>query len=650
MPWQKDATGAVKQKLDLERKNGRPNVMVSTASITPCMGPTPANPSSPEPLVDLTRVPNPVLKVIMPVLGPLVNRAFAIPAINKVHDTVATTATSETFFRRTLEVLGCRYEVSESDLQRIPATGPVVVVCNHPLGGLDGIILGDLLRRRRTDVKLMANFLLKKIRFAEDHMIFVDPFAADKPAAHNIAPLRESLKHLKNGGLLAVFPGNKVSHYQWRRGEIADAEWVPHIASIIRRSGASVVPVFIDGGNSTLFNIAGMIHPLLRTVLLPREFIRTGRSGKALPVHVGTAIPAARLKKFETDEDMIRFLRVTTYFLGNRPQASASSFSIAGADRSRQAEPVADALSPDLLEQDIRALPESCCLMKQGDSEVYMARYEQLPHLIQEIGRGREISFRAAGGGTLKPLDLAPQDEYYEHLFIWNKKDRAIVGAYRIGRTDEIIAKHGPQGLICTGLFHFKPEFVDRLNPGLELGRSYVLPEYQKSYSSLLLLWGGIIAFIAREPRYNMTFGSVGVSQGDEYTAASRTLIIDLLRSQFSDAKLSVQVQSQSPFEGVRLNGITPDEMSDLVQDVEDVTTLVTSLEPDGKGVPVLIKHYIRMNAKLLDFGVWKNHSDAVVGFVVADVTTADPKMIRRYMGDEGYARFRAYHGLASGE
>lgn len=614
------------------------------------MGLTPTNPISPEPLVDLARVPNRVLKAIMPVLGPLVNRAFAIPEINKVHDTVATTATSETFFQRTLEVLGCRYEVSESDLQRIPATGPVVVVSNHPLGGLDGIILGDLLRRRRTDVKLMANFMLKKIRFAEDHMIFVDPFAADKPASHNIAPLRESLKHLKNGGLLAVFPGNKVSHYQWHRGEIADAEWVPHIAAIIRRSGASVLPVFIDGGNSMLFNIAGMIHPLLRTILLPREFLRTGRSGKALPVHVGTSIPAARMKKFETDEDLIRFLRVTTYFLGNRPQASASSFAIAGADKSRVAEPVAEPLPPDLLEQDIRALPESCCLMKQGDSEVYMARYEQLPHVIQEIGRGREISFRAAGGGTLKPLDVAPQDEYYEHLFIWNKKDRAIVGAYRIGRTDEIIAKHGPQGLICAGLFHFKPEFVERLNPGLELGRSYVLPEYQKSYSSLLLLWGGIIAFIAREPRYNMTFGSVGVSQGDEYAPASRTLIIDLLRSQFSDSKLSVQVQSQSPFEGVRLNGITPQEMSDLLQDVEDVSTLVTSLEPDGKGVPILIKHYIRMNAKLLNFGVWKNHSDAVVGFMVADVTTADAKMIRRYMGEEGFARFRAYHGLGSGE
>lgn len=608
------------------------------------------SPTRPEPLVDLTRVPNPALKLIMPVLGPLVNRAFAIGEINGVHDEVAMTATPETFFSRTLEILGCRYEVSDSDLQRIPTTGPVVVVSNHPLGGLDGIILGDLLRRRRTDVKLMANFLLKRVRFAEHHMIFVDPFAASKPAAHNIAPLRESLKHLKAGGLLGVFPGNKVSHYQWHRGEIADAEWVPHIGALIRRTGASVVPIFIEGGNSTLFNIAGMIHPLLRTVLLPREFLRKGHSGVPVRVHVGTAIPSTRLKRFDTDDDMIRFLRVTTYFLGNRPHASTTSLSSAQAEKSKLAAPVADPVPPELIEADIRTLPQESCLLRQGDSAVYMARYDQLPNVMREIGRGREVSFREAGGGTLKPVDLAPQDEYYEHLFIWNQKDRAIVGAYRIGRADEIIAKHGPQGLVCAGLFHFKPDFVQRLNPGLELGRSYVLPEYQKSYSSLLMLWGGIIAFIAREPRYNVIFGSVGVSQGDEYSAASRTLIIDLLRSRFGDPRFSVQVESQNPFEGVRLNGITPDEIGDLVQDVEDVSTLVTSLEPDGKGVPVLIKHYVRMNAKLLDFGVWKNHSDAVVGFMIADITTADPKLIRRYMGDEGYARFRAYHGLDSGE
>ncbi len=599
------------------------------------------------PLIDLARVPNPILRALMAVAKPLINRVLSIDAANAVHDHVVRHGTADTFFSSTLEGLGCTYEVTDSDLQRIPETGPVVVVSNHPLGGLDGIILGDLLRRRRKDVKLMANYLLKKVRFAEEHMIFVDPFTQKSgPSAKNIRPLRESVKHLKGGGLLAVFPGNKVSHYQWHRGEIADPEWVPHIAALIRRAGASVLPIFIEGGNSRLFNIAGMLHPALRTVLLPHEFVRRGRSGVPVRVHVGTLIPPVRLKRFENDEDMIRFLRVTTYFIGNRPRASAASLSSAKADPQRAAEPVAEAIHPDALAAEIAGLPPDSCLLRNGDSEIYMTRHAQIPGVMHEIGRGREISFRAAGGGTLKALDVSPQDEYYHHLFLWNKKDRAVVGAYRIGLTDEIIAERGPEGLLCTGLFNFKPEFMQKLTPGLELGRSYILPEYQRSYSSLLLLWGGIFAFCAREPKYRIAFGSVGVSQGDEYSAASRTLIVDFLREQFGNAALSVQIESRSPFEGVRISGVTPEEIGGLVHDVEDVSTLVTGLEPDGKGLPILIKHYVRMNAKLLDFGVWKNHSNAVVGFLIADVATADQKFVRRYMGEVGFKRFREYHGL----
>jgi putative hemolysin len=597
-------------------------------------------------LVDLAKVPNPILRAAMPVFGPLLKRLLYVDAINAGHRELVATGTPETFFSRTLEILGCKYEVSASDLERIPQDGPLVVMSNHPLGGLDGIIMGDLLRRRRPDVKLMANFLLKKIQFADQHMIFVDPFAAAKPSVKNLAPLRECLKHLKSGGLLGVFPGNKVSHYQWHRGEVADPEWVPHIGALMRRTGASVLPIFIEGSNSRLFNLAGMIHPILRTFLLPREFMRRAHSIEPIRIHIGSVISSTRLKRFESDEAMIRFLRVTTYFIGNRPKPAQTGSAAANQAKSLKCEPVAIPLASEKLEMDIASLPSSSSLIKKGDFEVFIASQDQIPHIIQEIGRGREISFRDAGGGTLKALDLAPEDSYYEHLFIWHRTDRKIVGAYRIGRTDRILAERGPEGLICNALFHFKPGFIEKLTPGLELGRSYVLPEYQKGYGPMLLLMGGIFALVAREPKYNFTFGSVGIGQGDEYSVASRTLIIDLLRSLHNDRKFAVGIESRSPFEGVRLNGITPDEISELVQGIEDVSTLVTGLEPDGKGVPVLLRHYLKLNAKLLDFGVWKNHGNSVVGFLIVDLTLANPKLLSRYMGEEGYANFLAYHGV----
>lgn len=605
-------------------------------------------PENRRPLVDLSQIQHPVMKALYPLVGGFLRKTLKIDEVNQLEADVGRLGTPDSFFHTTLDLLGCRYEVNELDRQRIPAKGPVVVVSNHPLGGLDGIVLGDLLRQRRTDAKLMANYLLKRVTHAEHHMFFVDPFAKDAPTASNIGPLRQSLKHLKNGGLLGVFPGNQVSHYQRQTQEVSDPNWVPHIAALIRRSGATVVPLFIDAKNSWLFERIGLVHPLLRTLLLTREFINRGHSREPIRVHVGTPIPSTRLKRFVSDEEMIQFLRMSSYMLKNRPPASEhKSLPVATAT---QQKPLATRVSPTLLEADLCGLPSENLLLTQGDFEVYIGQYDELPHVMQEIGRGREESFRSVGGGTGEPFDLAAADQYYHHLFVWSKKDRAVVGAYRLGLADQIIPKHGPEGLVSSSLFEFKPAFIQRLNPGLELGRSYVLPEYQRSYSSLLLLWGGILAFIVRHPQYRIIFGSVGVSQGDEYCPASRTLIVDYMRREHGDPTLAHELQSRSPFQSTALGPILKRDIRRMVKDVDDVSSLVSSLEPDGKGVPILIKHYIRMNAKLIEFGVWKDHSNAVVAFLMTDLVTADPKFLRRYMGEEGYRQFMAYHGLPSEE
>lgn len=603
-----------------------------------------------EPLIDLDAVPNRLLASALTLAGPALSRLLGIQAINDIHSRTVARATPENLWSTLVEETGVRYEVAESDIERIPLTGPVVVVSNHPLGGLDGIILGDILRRRRADSRLMANFLLKRVIHSEEHMFFVDPFPRGEAAKRaSLIGLRDSFKHLKNGGLLGVFPGNRVSHYQWELGTVADGPWVSNIATLIRRAEAAVVPVFIEGGNSPFFNVAGIVHPLLRTLLLPRELVRQTRQTEPVRVHIGNPIAFSRLKRFESDDEMAQFLRLATYVMGNRPGDAPSPPSKAVITGSQPA-PVAEKLSPEKLQADIDALPADCRLLANGDYEVYLARSGQIPHIMQEIGRGRELAFRFAGGGTLKPLDLAPQDDYYHHLFLWHTKDRAVVGAYRLGLSDEILAQRGPGGLICTGLFDLKPDFLKALNPGIELGRSYVLPEYMRNYNSLVLLWAGVLQFVVRNPRYRCCFGSVGISQGNEYTPASRTLIVDYMKEHLNHPTLSLQVESRSPFYGVRLAGMKPGEATRLLQSVDDVSALVMSLEPDGKGVPILIKHYARMNAKLISFGVWKDHSNAVVSFMMADLTTADPKFLRRYMGDAGYAKFMAHHGLKSGQ
>ncbi|MCB1227248.1 MAG: lysophospholipid acyltransferase family protein [Verrucomicrobiales bacterium] len=602
---------------------------------------SPADP----PLVDLSKVNHPLARLLMPVAGPLIRRLLKIDDLNAYYAGVAARATPETIFDVSLEDLGCRYEVSESDLGRIPLTGPVVVVANHPLGGLDGIVLGQLLLRRRPDAKLMANYLLKRVRHLDRHMIFVDPFAHDKPTAQNIAPLRESLKHLKGGGLLGVFPGNRVSHFQKERGEICDTDWVPHVAALIRKSGATVVPIFINDQNSDFFCAVGAWHSALRTALLPREYLNRGRSGVPIEVRVGTPIPAARLARFASDEARIGYLRTATYILRHRPKMTGDS-----SKRGLPAhfKPLAEKLPPEQLEADLAALPAEAKLYSQGDCDVYVASQSQIPHLIHEIGRGREESFRFAGGGTGEPEDLAAADAYYDHLFVWNRKDRAVVGAYRLGRADEILAEHGPEGLVCNGLFDFDEPLLERFRKmGLELGRSYIIPAYMRSYSSLILLWSGILAFIGKNPRYRQLFGSVGISQGDEYCAASRALIVNYLRTHHSEAETAAWVHSKSPLPGSQFGAAETADLLRDVHDIDDVNQLVSSLEPSGKGVPVLIRHYLRMNARLVSFGVWTAHSRAVVAFMVHALETADARLLRRYMDPAAYQRFLEFHGLA---
>jgi len=286
------------------------------------------------------------------------------------------------------------------------------------------------------------------------------------------------------------------------------------------------------------------------------------------------------------------------------------------------------------LKKDLATISESGLVASQGDLDVYIAPAENIPGILLEIGRLREVTFRAVGEGTGKDRDLDHHDDLYLHLFLWDREEERIAGAYRLACTDEIFQKHGFAGLYTATLCECDQALLDYLNPALELGRSWIRPEYQKSLHSLLGLWKGIGQFVARNPRYHKLFGAVSIS--DDYTSISQNLIVRYLRRTATHPTWSDRIRALLPFRD------KPEALSSGLKSIDEVSAEVSSNEPDGKGVPVLLRQYFKMNATLLDFAYDPNFMHCLDALVLVDLKEAPARLLKKYMGKEGYENFRS--------
>jgi putative hemolysin len=259
--------------------------------------------------------------------------------------------------------------------------------------------------------------------------------------------------------------------------------------------------------------------------------------------------------------------------------------------------------------------------------------------VLREIGRLRELTFRAAGEGTGHATDLDDFDGTYTHLFAYDTEARRIAGAYRVGRTDAIVPR-GISGLYTSTLFRFEPRFFGQLGPALELGRSFVRPEYQRS-RTLLLLWRAIAAFVVRNPRYRRLFGPVSVSA--EYTPFSRDLIVDVLGSQRFRHPLAELVQARAPAERRSFGDGGLGDPARLLHDPGDLSAVISSAEADSKGLPVLVTEYLKLGGRFLDFNVDALFSNVLDGLVVVDLPKTDPRVLKFYMGKGEAESYLAY-------
>lgn len=580
----------------------------------------------------------------------LAERTLGLHALNDVYDAIQRSAAPDQFCPKALEILDTALDVRDEDLACIPPRGPLVVVANHPFGGLDGVALMALLRRIRPDVKVFANYLLHCIPELRESFFFVNPFGSTAPTARDIGALRNAIEWVHGGGVLGVFPAGEVAHRTWRTRCITDPPWNPAAARIIQRTGATVLPVFFFGSNSMLFQWAGLLHPRLRTALLPRELLK--RRHAPLRVRVGTSIPFEKIKQFADPTTLTDYLRLRTFILrGGYDEDARADVPRPGRSRApsttETAAPIVVPAAADRLHAELHALPDEALLIRTGSFSVYCAAAAQIPAVLHEIGRLREITFRAVGEGTGREIDRDRFDPYYRHLFVWNREREHLVGAYRLGLTDDILKDHGVAGLYTATLFHYDPLLLTRIGPALEMGRSFVTAEYQKNHLPLMLLWKGIGRFVSRNPRYRRLFGAVSIS--DDFHSMTKQLLLTFLDANCYRSEWTALVHPRRPPRR-RAFGDFPDSLvSSVVRDLDEVDELVAEIESSHRAMPVLLRQYLKLNARLLGFNIDPDFGDVLDGLVLVDLLEVDRPVLDRYLGKEEAAAFRRFHAASAG-
>ncbi|MBE7494241.1 MAG: lysophospholipid acyltransferase family protein [Verrucomicrobiaceae bacterium] len=588
----------------------------------------------------------PLQRGLYRVFGPALEKTLGLRGFNAVYEGTARLFREHpqhpkvfAWFDSVAQVIGAREQVDLPSGFEFPKTGPLIIIANHPFGIVDPVMLSRWAAQFRPDLKVMTNFMMGAMKELQEHIIAVNPFGGDDAAKKNLTPMKEAIRLLRGGGALVIFPAGEVAAYKPGRG-VEEPAWTNHLGSLVRRTQATVLPVYFPGSNSALFHTAGLVHPRLRTGLLLREFSR--REGTTVQMRVGHPIPYSRLKKFEDDESLTRYLRIHTFVLHQRGKVPRVQAGSAGAGDVPV--PAADLQMRMVCEVDqLRARGGK--LVGQGNLSVYQAHSHEIPVLLQEIGRLREVTFREVGEGTGEALDLDRFDRYYEHLVLWDEEKEQIAGAYRLGRADFILREYGPKGLYTSTLFRFEKPFLSHLENAVEMGRSFIVKAYQRNLASLPLLWKGIAHWVARNPQYTKLFGPVSISR--DYNSLSRKIMVAFLQDNKLHPQLASFVKPRNPFRYMRSRRLMREFISANLQNVDDCSALVSSVETDGKGIPVLLKHYLKLNATILSFNVDKDFSDCLDGLIMVDFTEIEARTLSKYMGEDLCRAYLARHGIS---
>ena len=559
-------------------------------------------------------------------MGWLLIKVLRISAINKIYKKNRD-KTDLAFLNGVLDDCNIEFQIPEEDLKRIPKDGAFITVSNHPLGGIDGVLLLKLLIEKRADYKIIANFLLHRIEPLKPYIMPVNPFENRKDAKSSVAGIKSALQHLKEGKPLGIFPAGEVSTYKDGKLKV-DKPWEEGAVRLIKKAQVPVIPIYFHAKNSGLFYFLSKISDTLRTAKLPSEVI--SQDGKVIKVRIGKPISVADQKEYKDIPSFYEFIRKKTYMLANPFEKANKLISTESIKIKKPAKKIAAQRNKDSFLKEINNLRDKDCrLLESKNYEVFFANAKDIPNVLHEIGRLREITFRNVGEGTNKALDLDKYDKYYYHLILWDNQAQCLAGAYRMGLGKEIYKRFGINGFYIQTLFRIEPELHQMMENTIEMGRAFIIDEYQQKPMPLFLLWKGIVHVTLRYPEYKYLMGGVSIS--NQFSDFSKSLMIEFMKSHYYDPYIAQYIYPKKEYK-VKLKGDDKDFVFDATKaDMQKFDKIIDEIEPGALRIPVLIKKYVKQNARLVAFNVDPKFNNAVDGLMyikVADIPESTVKPV----------------------
>lgn len=524
------------------------------------------------------------------------------------------------FLAYILQCIGCRYEIRHQKTScEIPIKGPLVIVANHPLGAIEGMILAHYLLQYRSDLKVVANKLL--LRFPEFQDLFIGVDILGKQP-NNRQSLQELNDHLSHDGAVLIFPAGTVGNLNWRTGCVEDASWHTTAAKLALRHNAWCLPVHVEGRNNKLFYLSAWVNKRLRTLLLPRAMLKCSK----YPVNIslGNALKLADVgvssARAATD-----YLRISTELVGEETTSRATP---------------EFAHHTELLSVDVPLSIDHLReyeLLRQGERAIFCVPYNALGSLKYYLAAERERTFRAAGEGTGRSLDIDDFDLHYWHLIAWDYSAHRLIGAYRAFKVSDAMTSDQKMRLYSRSLFHYPDSFLTTFSGAIEVGRSFVTEPYQRDPRALDLLWQGLGALLLQHPDCHTFIGCVSIS--GSYTPLVRGILHDTLLAGYRiDSGSHQQITPSHRF-------ITNRSLlsHDLIASLSNVSAINKLLGHAGLDVrvPVLIRHYLALNGRFIDFSLNRSFNDSLDGLIVVDLRKAPDRYLKRYLGEAGKKIFQ---------